>query len=132
VRVRSQKLSDEVAGTLRPYLPPGFDFAAVRIRVGVPLWAAGKPLTVTLRNTIYFAPGRFDPSSREGIALLVHELAHVEQFHRLGLVGFTLRYLASYAANRLRGQRPHAAYFHIPLEIAARERASLFDDPTHA
>ena len=132
MRTRSQRLPQDVVEALRAYLPPGFDFAAVRIRTGVPRWAAGNPLAVTVRNTIYFAPGCFDAQSPEGVALLVHELAHVEQFRRLGFAGFVLRYLAAYAANRLRGHRPHAAYLHIPLEIAARERARSCNQATPA
>jgi hypothetical protein len=48
-----------------------------------------------------------------------HELVHVRQWRRFGLVGFTVRYLASYLAGRLRGKGHLGAYRRIPLEIEA-------------
>jgi hypothetical protein len=55
--------------------------------------------------------------------LLRHELVHVEQWRRLGLVGFPVRYLGSYARWRLRGHGHRAAYLRIPLEVEAEWRA---------
>jgi hypothetical protein len=55
--------------------------------------------------------------------LLHHELVHVEQWRRLGWVGFLRRYLASYLTWRLR-RHPHwDAYRHIGLEVEAEWRA---------
>lgn len=60
---------------------------------------------------------------REGCArsayLLRHELVHVRQWRRHGVVGFGVRYLGAYAAGRLRGRDHRGAYLHIPLEIEA-------------
>ena len=114
-------LDQDVVRALRPYFPIDFDFAGVRVRTGVPRWAAGRPAAMTFRHTVYFAPGCFEPSSTEGIALLAHELAHVEQFRRLGTLRFAARYLGAYLKSRLRGRTPHAAYTEIPLECAARD-----------
>ncbi len=56
----------------------------------------------------------------EGSAYLrQHELVHVAQWRRYGVIGFTVRYLASYVAGRLRGYPHRAAYRRIPLEIEA-------------
>lgn len=56
--------------------------------------------------------------------LLRHELVHVEQWARHGLLGFTARYLGSYLRWRLAGYPHVGAYRRIPLEIEAywRER----------
>lgn len=51
--------------------------------------------------------------------LLRHELVHVQQWRRFGVVGFLARYLGAYALWRLR-RHPHwAAYRRIPFEIQA-------------
>ncbi len=51
--------------------------------------------------------------------LLRHELVHVRQWRRHGVLGFSLRYLGAYVAGRLRGRDHRGAYLHIPLEIEA-------------
>jgi hypothetical protein len=123
-------LPPQLAASLSEHFPEGFDFTDVRIRIGVPRWAAGRPIAVTFRNTIYFAPGRYDPSSCDGFELLAHELAHVEQFRRYGVIRFVLRYLGSYCANRVRGHDSHQAYCRIPFEIAASDLARRVGGPT--
>jgi len=55
--------------------------------------------------------------------LLRHELVHVEQWRRLGVVGFLVRYLGAYLRWRLRGLPHRAAYRRIPLEVEAEWRA---------
>ena len=55
--------------------------------------------------------------------LLRHELVHVEQWRRHGVIGFLRRYLVSYAGWRLRGHAHWDAYRRIPLEIEAEWRA---------
>ena len=55
--------------------------------------------------------------------LLRHELVHVEQWRRYGVVGFLRRYLGAYLRWRLRGHRHWDAYRRIPLEVEAEWRA---------
>lgn len=55
--------------------------------------------------------------------LLRHELVHVEQWRRLGVVGFLRRYLGAYLVWRLRGHGHWDAYRRIPLEVEAEWRA---------
>ena len=55
--------------------------------------------------------------------LMRHELVHVSQWRRLGVVGFLVRYLGSYLRWRLRGHGHRAAYLRIPLEVEAEWRA---------
>jgi hypothetical protein len=55
--------------------------------------------------------------------LLRHELVHVEQWRRLGVVRFLARYLGAYLRWRLRAHGHRAAYLRIPLEVEAEWRA---------
>jgi hypothetical protein len=57
--------------------------------------------------------------------LLRHELVHVEQWRRYGVVGFLRRYLGSYLGWRLRGHGHWDAYRRIPLEVEADHRSRL-------
>ena len=59
--------------------------------------------------------------------LLRHEEIHVEQWRRLGLIGFLWRYLGAYLRWRLRGYDHIGAYRRIPLEVEAEWRAVLSD-----
>lgn len=81
-------------------------------------WAAPGAAATTLGRFVFLRE-RAAGSQR----LLRHELVHVGQWQRLGVIGFGLRYLGAYA--RWRGRRyPHwAAYRRIPLEIEAEWEA---------
>ena len=48
-----------------------------------------------------------------------HELVHVDQWRKQGVVGFVVRYLFGYLRGRLRGYGHWAAYRRIPAEIEA-------------
>jgi hypothetical protein len=54
------------------------DFSAVRIHEGPAAQSMGA-LAVTSGDELHFAPGLYDLTSREGVALLGHELTHVVQ-----------------------------------------------------
>jgi len=54
------------------------DFSAVRIHEGQAAQSMGA-LAFTLGDELHFAPGLYDPTSRDGVALLGHELTHVVQ-----------------------------------------------------
>lgn len=56
--------------------------------------------------------------------LLRHELAHVRQWHELGVVGFLRRYLGAYLGGRRQGLSHRAAYRAIPLEVEAEAEAA--------
>jgi len=88
----------------------------VRI-VEVPFLSPGAD-AMTLGRIVLVRSGHGD-SER----LLAHELVHVQQWSRLGVVGFLGSYLAAYAQNLVRLRDHHAAYLAIPLEVEARDRA---------
>jgi hypothetical protein len=55
--------------------------------------------------------------------LLAHELEHVRQYRRAGVIGFLTRYLTDYLVLRLRGWGHGSAYRRLPAEITAEWRA---------
>jgi len=54
------------------------DFSGVRVHQGPAAPAMGA-LAFTLGDELHFAPGLYNPTTREGVALLGHELTHVVQ-----------------------------------------------------
>jgi hypothetical protein len=58
-------------------------------------------------------------ASKDSAYLLRHELVHVRQWRRHGVVGFALRYTGDYLRNRLRGYGHWGAYRRIGFEIEA-------------
>jgi hypothetical protein len=59
------------------------------------------------------------PEAAHSEYLLRHELVHVRQWRRYGVLGFSVRYLAPYVKWRLAGKGHHGAYLRIPFEIEA-------------
>jgi hypothetical protein len=80
-------------------------------------WAAPGAAATTLGPVIFMREAAGSPR------LLRHELVHVRQWRRLGVVGFSARYLGAYATWRLRRYPHWAAYRRIPLEIEAEWEA---------
>lgn len=68
---------------------------------------------ITLGRRIYLAEGA------DAVRSLRHELAHVRQIARVGLVMFYWRWAREYAANRFRGMSPDEAYRRISFEEEA-------------
>ncbi len=116
-RERGDLLPAHVIAELQPYFAEakGFDLAEVRVRAGIPWYVRGAE-AYTSGNTIYFAPGAYDPYSATGIALIGHEALHVQQFQALGRLRFYARYGLEYLGGRLRGLAHSEAYHKISLE----------------
>jgi len=123
-RSPQQKLPRYLRQILKPYFP-GFDPGRVVVREGIPWYVLMDADGYTDRCTIYFKPGKYDPGSVEGIALIGHELAHCWQYHRHGTWGFRIRYLSSWLWHLLRTQSWTEAYLNISFEIEAREIEGL-------
>lgn len=112
---------------------PNLDPATVRFRRAPRLmWLIRRLFlptarAITLPWGVYLHP---DVYPQVGSArLLVHELAHVEQWRRLGVVGFLRRYLGDYFRARA-NRTPHlAAYKSISLEVEAGRLAAFVCDP---
>jgi hypothetical protein len=87
-------------------------------RDGYTLWVGG-PVPkgssgITLGSLVIVRPGH-----EQSAKLLRHEQVHVRQWRRYGVLGFTVRYGASYAKWRLLRKGHRGAYLRIPLEIEA-------------
>ncbi len=87
---------------------PPYDKVRLRRGAGINAAAAiafmrGNP-AITLVRTIYFnSPWHedFSAANARDKADLLHEMTHILQYHRLGILGFALRYARDLAANRL-------------------------------
>ncbi len=89
----------------------------VEQREGYRLWEGG-PVPrgadgITIRSLVIVRHGKATPY------LLRHELVHVRQWRRYGVLGFGVRYVGNYALWRLRGKGHRGAYLRIPMEIEA-------------
>jgi hypothetical protein len=85
-------------------------------------WAAPGAAATTIGSVIMVRP-QWEHDEH----LLRHELVHVEQWRRYGVVGFLARYLTPYVRARLRGYPHWAAYRRIPFEIEAEWTARRTD-----
>jgi hypothetical protein len=105
---------------------PGVDCSRVAVwaaaRWFVALWgrdvgAVALPWGIYLRSDLAANPAaRLAP-------LIIHELAHVEQWRRLGPLRFMYSYLGGYLTGRRSGLGHRRAYLAIPLEEWARASA---------
>ena len=97
-----------------------------KVRVGYPWWL--RPflmrdvVAITLGRRIYVRQAMASASFER---LLKHELAHVRQVHRLGLIRFLLSYLREFARHWMRLRDVSAAYSAISFEIEARAAEDL-------
>ena len=95
---------------------------AIERRDGYWLWVGGPvprgAAGITIGPVVSVRRGK-ETSTR----LLRHELVHVEQYRRYGVLGFLRRYMAAYLRWRLRGYGHWAAYRRIPFEASAEWRA---------
>ena len=92
-------------------------FMPIEERDGYRLWVGGPvpkgAAGITLGSLVIVREGNDTPY------LLRHELVHVRQWRRYGVIGFSLRYVGHYLLWRLRGKDHKGAYRRIPMEIEA-------------
>lgn len=119
--------TDELRVTLLPVNPD---------RVNV--WPASRLLMATWRKGIkgvtygrivLVNPEMFAGDRRRLGSLVIHELVHVRQFHDLGYVGFSIRYLRDYLSGRVGGKNARQAYLDVPAEVEARKIAARLSRP---
>ena len=89
----------------------------IQRRDGYLLWEGG-PVPkgahgITLGSLVIVREGKATPY------LLRHELVHVRQWRRYGVIGFGIRYVGSYVLWRVRRKGHRGAYLRIPMEIEA-------------
>lgn len=121
------KLSEEIEGALVS--------TGARIRMGFPWWLrpwmARDVAGITLGRRIFLTKGIVARTNGEVDALLRHELVHVRQTIRLGLLRFLVLYLGEYVRNLSRGMSLSDAYRNISFEreACAAETMSSEDVP---
>lgn len=102
------------------------DLAAegAKLRTRYPFWLrpflARDVIGITLGRRIYLSPRVAAMPSAKAEQLIRHELAHVRQIQRLGLMRFLWRYGREYVRHRRAGLSSAAAYDAISFEQEAR------------
>lgn len=95
-----------------------------RVRVGYPWWLrpwlARNVIAITLGRRIYLSSGAMVRSSDYLSRLLKHELAHVRQVNRHGLIPFLARYLVEFVRLLIRERSINTAYRNVSFEVEAR------------
>ena len=91
------------------------------------LWA-GPISAMALPWGIYLAPELLSRPMSELGPLMVHELTHIEQWRRLGPIGWTKAYLGDYLRSRRAGSKHFEAYRAVGLEVEARAHAARFKE----
>lgn len=98
--------------------------SGARIRVGYPAWLRAllrkNVIAITLGRRVYLSPRLLEEGEEHLRSIVRHELVHVKQVNRVGLVCFLLRYVREFVANRRRGLDSEAAYEAISFEVEAR------------
>ena len=107
------KLDERTAEILQPWFS-GATLERARIVERVPVcWFVRSVLrqgAMTFSPFIFFGQHKFNPLSLSSVALLAHELKHLDQYRTRGHLRFLLRYLRDLARNRFRYSRS------LPLE----------------
>jgi hypothetical protein len=73
---------------------------------------------ICIGRTIYFRDAKEDISP----VLMKHEMVHIEQMDRVGIVSFYLIYIRDYVKNLIKYRDHWKAYYNIPFELEAYRR----------
>ena len=115
-----------------PTLEPLISETRATIHVGFPLWlrlvTARDVVAITLGKRVYLRSDMVSRPPEKLARLLRHELAHVRQVNRLGVVMFLWRYVTEFLVHFWRERSIARAYRSISFEIEANaeeERADV-------
>ena len=104
-------------------LRPAVEQARALVRVGYPWWLrpflARGVIAITLGRRVYLSPVIGQRSEEYLSRLLRHELAHVRQVNRHGLIGFLWLYVTEFIRHLMRERSAQRAYRAISFEIEA-------------
>lgn len=95
----------------------GIAYAALKTRASA----------ITLGSKVFIRREFFDDDGQVPLDLVAHEVAHVVQFARDGLLRFFYYYLRDYMGGLFRGLGDSAAYRAIPYEVEARRVAAALN-----
>jgi hypothetical protein len=101
----------------------GDDFSDVGVNLDSSLVPRGY-LALTFGRQVFLgqeASVDFGRRSSSSIALIGHELVHVQQYRALGLSGFVRLYISDYIGRRSAGLRHGDAYDNLLFEVVARQ-----------
>jgi hypothetical protein len=113
-----------------PFTPPAgladaVNSAKARVSVGYPWWLrpwlAHDVIAITLGRRIYLSAKTAAMKEASLERLLRHELAHVRQVERLGLIIFLWRYVTEFIGHLRKERSFQRAYSLISFEIEAVE-----------
>ena len=97
-------MDERALEALAPWFPD-LDLKAVRlVHSGVMSWFVRSVLrqgAMTIAPFVFFGKHRYDPTSPRSLALLAHELQHIQQYREMG----HLRFLFTYSRDRLKAGR---------------------------
>jgi hypothetical protein len=103
----------DIARRLKPWFP-NTDIARVRVVTNGPVcWFVRRVLNqggMTIAPYVFFGKDRFDPGSASSMALLAHELRHIEQYAVMG----HMKFLFTYVRDRVRAGEYRRD---LPLEV---------------
>ncbi len=86
-------------------------------------WAKGIS-AVAMPWGVYVHPDRLKQPAADVGRLMVHELAHIDQWRRLGAIAWFRSYVGDYMRGRRKGLGHHGAYRAVGLEREARDVAA--------
>lgn len=113
-----------------PAIRAAIEDARARVRIGYPWWlrlfVARDVVAITLGRRIFV---RTELAARSFERLLRHELEHVRQVNRLGLLRFLWRYLSEFVRHWIRLRSLPVAYAAISFEVEARRAEEETEGP---
>jgi hypothetical protein len=110
------RLDEQTVTRLKDFVPEG-DLRRMRVVTARPLcWlpAILKMSATTFSPFVFVRPGRYQPDTPRGLALLAHEAVHIGQVRELG----GLRFYAKYLAGQFKCRFKHDKH---PMEIPGIE-----------
>lgn len=97
--------------------------SGVEVRFGFPFWlrpfVRSGVAAITFGRRVYLDPAVAALPESRVLAILGHEIVHVNQYRRHGVAGFLARYAFEYLRNRKRGLSRYRAYREIGFEKEA-------------
>ena len=117
-------MSLNLPGPVASAIESAMSDAHARVRVGYPWWLrpflSRDVIAITLGRRIYLSGKAALRSSDYLERLLRHELAHVRQVNRHGLIPFLARYIVEFARLLVRERSINTAYRKLSFEVEAR------------
>jgi uncharacterized protein DUF4157 len=88
-------MDEQAVKALRPWFPD-LDLTHITlVHSGVMSWIVGNVLrqgAMVISPFVFFGKHKYDPESPRSLALLAHELRHIEQYRELGHLKFVYTY----------------------------------------